>query len=235
MEHSQVLCILNTRDQAKRLYNLLGDREGHFHLSALMCPEHRAEVFEKVRKNLKEGLTCRVISTQLVEAGVDVDFPLVYRAIAGLDSIVQSAGRCNRENRMKDMGTLFVFVPESGLPGGDFKQPAQITEKIINKYGEDILGIETVKKYFNELFWIKSLGKSLDEKQILDDLKRGESVLDFPFKSIAEKYRLIDQTMIPVVIPYNEKAKKGIEEFRSYGPKSTTLRLLQRYTIGLYP
>jgi CRISPR-associated endonuclease/helicase Cas3 len=235
MTHHQVLCIVNTRDHARLLYTLIGEEEGQFHLSALMCPEHRSRVLEEIKRRLRDGKVCRVISTQLVEAGVDIDFPVVYRAVAGLDSIVQSAGRCNRENRIKEGGKVFVFLPETGLPKGGFKQAAQITENLLKKYSEDLLSSEAVKDYFNELYWIKSLGNSLDEKRILDDCKTGEVKLDFPFKAIAGKYRIIEQIMESVIIPYDETARRQTDELRSGGPKGEILRTLQRYTVGVYP
>jgi CRISPR-associated helicase Cas3 len=231
----QALCIVNTRNHARLLQNLFDEKEGHFHLSALMCPQHRSLLFDVIRRRLKEGKRCRVVSTQLIEAGVDVDFPVVYRAIAGLDSIVQSAGRCNRENRMPQAGKVFVFVPESGLPKGAFGQTAQITHALLGRYGENFLTSEAVKDYFNELYWTKSLGNSLDEKRILDDCRTGEVRIDFPFKKIAEKYRLIEETMLSVVIPYDDTARSRIDELRSHGPSRATLRALQRYTVGIYP
>ena len=99
-ENEQVLCIVNTRRHARTLFEAIGDgRAGHFHLSALMCPQHRTEVPARIRMQLAAGRTCRVISTQLIEAGVDIDFPLVYRTLAGMDSIAQAAGRCNRNGK----------------------------------------------------------------------------------------------------------------------------------------
>ncbi len=234
MTHRQVLCIVNSRDHARVLYMLMGEAEGRYHLSALMCPEHRSVVFAEIKRRLGEGKPCRVISTQLVEAGVDIDFPVVYRALAGLDSIIQSAGRCNRENRIKAGGQLFIFIPESGLPKGQFRQPAQIAERLLCKYPENIFSGSAVKDYFNELYWIKSLGNSLDEKQILDDLRAGETKLDFPFTAIAGEYRLIDQYMESVIVPYDDIAKRGIEKLRSGEPKGEALRVLQRYTVGVY-
>ena len=171
--HQQVLCIVNTRSHARSLFSLLHKSEGFYHLSALMCPEHRARVIQKIKKRLAQNLKCKVISTQLIEAGVDVDFPVVYRAIAGLDSIVQAAGRCNREGKLRNNGEVFIFSPEIGLPRGPFKQPAQITLNLIDTYPEKIMKGETIRKYFKELFWVKDLGNSLDEKRILDDCKAG--------------------------------------------------------------
>ncbi|MGI8748652.1 MAG: CRISPR-associated endonuclease Cas3'', partial [Deinococcus sp.] len=119
--HDQVLCIVNTRQHAHDLYALLGEDDANFHLSTSMCPAHRKRELETIRKRLKAGLPCRVVSTQLIEAGVDVDFPRVYRAMGPLEAIVQAAGRCNREGRL-ELGHVVVFVPENHkLPPGDYE------------------------------------------------------------------------------------------------------------------
>ena len=233
--HSQVLCIVNTRNNARSLYSLLDGDEDCYHLSALMCPAHRTRVLEKIKSRLHTHRPCRVISTQLIEAGVDIDFPVVYRAVAGLDSIVQSAGRCNREGGIPEGGRVYVYMPETGIPRGVFKQPAQITETIVDQFPTNFLNGTVIKQYFKELFWIKSLAKSLDEKRILEDCKTGEAKLDLPFKDIASKYRIIEDIMEPIIIPYDQTARTLIAKLRSEGPSGTTLRGLQRYTVGVYP
>ena len=96
----QVLCVVNTRCHARELYEQIDDKDGLYHLSALMCPIHRSEIIQKIKDDLKSNKKCRVVSTQLIEAGVDIDFPVVFRSIAGIDSIAQSAGRCNREGSL---------------------------------------------------------------------------------------------------------------------------------------
>ena len=109
----QALCIVNTRRHAKGLFDGLSP-DGRFHLSTLMCPAHRQATLLEIRARLKNGQPCRVISTQVMEAGIDVDFPVGYRALAGLDSIIQAAGRVNREGRLP-RGDLYVFEPDSEL------------------------------------------------------------------------------------------------------------------------
>ena len=130
VRHPAVLAIVNRRKDASDLYRLLqsGEDRGLFHLSGRMCAQHRSDVIAKIRKSLieyeKGNLeTIRVVSTQLVEAGVDLDFPVVYRAIAGLDSIAQAAGRCNREGKLEE-GQVYVFMPPTGLPMGFLRQAA---------------------------------------------------------------------------------------------------------------
>ena len=121
----QCLCIVNTKKHARELFQAMSDEPGVFHLSAAMCPVHRSKVLGhaknpepgSIRERLGEREPCRVVSTQLVEAGVDLDFPVVFRAMAGIDSLVQAAGRCNREGKIVEGGSLYVFTPEAGLPG----------------------------------------------------------------------------------------------------------------------
>lgn len=237
--HDKVLCIVNTRSHARRLFIILDENDGNFHLSALMCPEHRFILLKRIRERLIKRQTCRVISTQLVEAGVDIDFPVVYRAIAGVDSIVQSAGRCNREGKIKTGGIINIFMPETGLPHGVFRQNAEITQNLLNKYGENLLSSEAVREYFNELYWRKSLGNNqhsgLDEESILTICREGEVKLDFPFKTVAHKYNLIKNVMESIIIPYDEKAKGLIIKLRNIQKKGEILRALQRYVVQVYP
>ena len=130
-KYKQVLCIVNTRGHARRIFELIRDEaEGCYHLSALMCPEHRTTTLNKIRSALLDGRPCRVISTQLIEAGVDIDFPIVFRSAAGIDSIAQAAGRCNREGKISEGGRVFVFSPEDGLPPGYFRQAAQTASRV---------------------------------------------------------------------------------------------------------
>ena len=110
----QVLCIVNNRRHARAVYQAMADLPGARHLTTLMCARHRSEVLAEVRQLLKDGKPCRLVSTSLIEAGVDVDFPTVLRAEAGLDSIAQAAGRCNREGRSeRESSEVLVFLPEN--------------------------------------------------------------------------------------------------------------------------
>jgi CRISPR-associated endonuclease/helicase Cas3 len=145
--YRQALCVVNTRKHARVLYELLQIQEGVHHLSALMCPAHRNQVLNRIREELREELPCRVISTQLIEAGVDIDFPIVFRSAAGIDSLAQAAGRCNREGKIEDGGRVFVFIPEEGLPAGHFRQAAETAEMVL-RHHRDPLSISAVEEYF---------------------------------------------------------------------------------------
>ena len=153
-QHMSVLCIVNRRDDCRMLYELMP--EGTFHLSALMCGAHRSKVIAQIKQRLKDKLPTRVISTQLVEAGVDLDFPVVYRAIAGLDSIAQAAGRCNREGLL-NKGSVVVFVPSSRIPAGYLRQAAEIGRRLLSDKTDDLLSPDRFEKYFKELYWLQEI------------------------------------------------------------------------------
>lgn len=199
----QVLCIVNTRKHAQRLFALLKDRvrdDSLFHLSTRMCPAHRRIQLSIIRERLKHKLPCRVISTQLIEAGVDVDFPVVYRATAGIDSIVQAAGRCNREQTQKE-GQVSIFWPEKhGLPQGYFSLTAELAKEVFQEIA-DPLSLEAVAAYFRKLY---ALGgeNSLDEEKILSDIETSARTLSYDFPAIAEKFQLIDSPTESVIIPW---------------------------------
>ena len=137
-EHPRVLSVVNTRREAVELYERIRESAGACHLSALMCAEHRSKKLAGIKAMLKAGEACRLVSTRLIEAGVDIDFPVVFRAVAGLDSIAQAAGRCNREGRLPRPGRLIVYTPEEGVPPGPFRPPAECAEEIMMKYEDPL-------------------------------------------------------------------------------------------------
>lgn len=237
------LCIVNTRRHARLLFQALEDADGGFHLSAAMCPVHRSRILGDpqapaagtIRQRLRNGEPCRVVSTQLVEAGVDVDFPVVIRAMAGIDSIVQAAGRCNREGKIMEGGRLYIFTPEKGLPAGHFRQTAQISRLVLSNRKGAVLDLETVRAYFKELYWLKDHGGGLDAKGILSLIAAGALTGDIPFKTVAELYRLIPEAQIPVIVPFDGKASGLCEELRYNTSAGRLLRQLQPYTIQIYP
>jgi len=234
----QVLCIVNTRKHALKIFSML-DKEGSFHLSTLMCPVHRKEVIKTIKQRLKDKLPCRVCSTRLIEAGVDVDFPTVFRAMAGLDSIIQSAGRCNREGKLKVdeklvKGKVHIFVPENEFVKCQpeaFKRPISVTESIIRNF-EDISSPQAIEVYFHQLYELT--GEGLDTKKIIERLERDPFDFNFCFEDIAHDFKLIDDCSIPVIIPYDEIACNLIEKLRYSEFKSGILRSLQPYTVNIY-
>jgi CRISPR-associated endonuclease/helicase Cas3 len=231
-KYEEVLVIVNTRKHAKKLYNTMEDVNGLYHLSALMCPVHRREVLNDIRARLRGGLACRVISTQLVEAGVDIDFPVVFRSLAGIDSIAQAAGRCNREGNAEE-GKVFVFRSEVGIPVGHFRQTTQAAESVIRRHPDDILSLAAIEEYFMLYYWTK--GDALDVEGILAMLQAGCQNGDFPFKTVAETFRLIKDEMRPVVIPFDDAASRLIRTLEYRENPATLARALQRYTVSVYP
>jgi CRISPR-associated endonuclease/helicase Cas3 len=232
VSREQVLCVVNTRKHARDLYSAITDTDGLFHLSALMCPVHRSQKLSTIRQRLERDQACRVISTQLIEAGVDIDFPVVYRAVTGIDSIAQAAGRCNREGGF-EVGEVFVFTPETGIPAGHFRQTAQTAESVIRTHAEDVLSLEAIEQYFKLYYWTR--GEALDEERILTMLDAGCQNGDFPFKTVAEKFKFIRNSMKPVIIPFDDKARSLIAASEHAEFPAVFSRRLQKYTVSVYP
>jgi CRISPR-associated endonuclease/helicase Cas3 len=230
----QALCIVNTRKHAKGLFDgLVG--EGRFHLSTLMCPAHRKETIAIIRERLKNGLPCRVVSTQIMEAGIDMDFPVGHRSIAGLDSIIQAAGRVNREKRNAS-GDIYVFEPESAFVKRTptyIQQGADVARSILREFGDDPVSIEAINAYFETLYGIQGK-QAFDAKGILPCFDKGTGELNFDFKTAAEKFKLIDNNTVAVLIPYNEEANTLLQGVR-YSPfPASFARKLQVYTVNIY-
>jgi CRISPR-associated endonuclease/helicase Cas3 len=234
--HRQALCIVNTRTHARKIFEALGPGEGHFHLSALMCPAHRAEKLAEIRERLATDAPCRVISTQLVEAGVDVDFPIVLRAATGIDSVAQAAGRCNREGKLPDRGEVTVFDPECGLPPGRFRRTADVGALTARAF-PDLLSPEAIRHYFTQLYSFEG-ADGLDQKQILRQLEENAGALLFPFREIAQDFRLIENDMESLIIPWHDGSDDDtrdlIRELRHADFPASMARKLQRYTIQVY-
>jgi CRISPR-associated endonuclease/helicase Cas3 len=235
LQEHQALCVVNTRAHAKALFHELGPDEGHFHLSALMCPEHRKGTIETIKKRLEERQHCRVVSTQLVEAGVDIDFPVVFRALAGLDSIAQAAGRCNRNGLNPNMGTTFVFRPEHSSAERFVAETANVASQVLPLHA-DPLAIEAVEHYFRLYYWDQS--SRWDARHILDDFHmtadRGFPFA-FQFASCAERFHIIDDSGRAVIVPWMEQGKTLCEELRRVPVPTPAklLRMLQRFTVQI--
>lgn len=232
LAHPQALCVVNTRGHARRLFERLGTGNGHFHLSALLCSAHRAKKLAEIRRRLEEGEICRVISTQLVEAGVDVDFPTVLRAATGIDSVAQAAGRCNREGKLPLHGEVTVFDPECGLPPGFFRRTADVGALTVRAFS-DLLSPDAIHHYFTQLYSFEG-ADGLDAKGILRRHEENARSLSFPFREIAEDFRLIDSGMDSLIIQWDEEARHLIRELRHTDFPAATARKLQRYTVQVY-
>jgi CRISPR-associated endonuclease/helicase Cas3 len=239
--HESVLAIVNTRRHAAALYALLPKDallpKETLHLSALMCGAHRAEVIATIKARLKAGKPTRVVSTQLVEAGVDLDFPVVYRALAGLDSIAQAAGRCNREGRLPEPGEVVVFVPPDAAPPGLLAKGEGACRSVLHGHAGDPLDRVLFERYFRQLYYQCDLDQHGIEKLLTVDAK----TLAVNFRSAADKFRLIeDADQASVIVLYrglegqDATVDQRLAQLRKGGPQRWLLRALQRYTVSIH-
>lgn len=238
--HDSVLAIVNTRRDARALWEQMP--EGTLHLSALMCGAHRSRLIEAIKLRLKAGIPTRVVSTQLVEAGVDVDFPVVYRALAGLDSLAQAAGRCNREGRLIGKGEVVVFVAPKPAPPGLLRQGENACRSVLHGVTDAPLARVRFAAYFERLY----AGCALDQHAICDALfmahgKLPADSLAVSFRTAAEKFRLIaDEDSVPIVVKYrgtdgsDDSIEQWLNILRKKGPQRWLMRKLQRYTVTLH-
>jgi len=206
---AQALCVVNLKSHAAELLEELTHDEAVFHLSTNLCALHRRAVLEEVRSRLRAGMPCRLISTQCIEAGVDVDFPVVYRALAPLDAVAQAAGRCNREGRLVDeagrrkMGEVRVFEPSvegdyrKRYPTRAYFQAAEVTRSMLIEAGGsglDLNNPDVFRSYFHRLY---DLSKPECQSRELSD-----AITAVDFVRVAKEYRLIDQTAVQILVPY---------------------------------
>jgi len=224
----QALAIVNTRADAVALLAALDDPNA-LHLSTWMCGAHRREVLREVRRRLAAGKPCRLVATQVVEAGVDIDFPLVLRALGPLDRIVQAAGRCNREGRWA-RGTVIIFEPADGhLPPGPYLTGTALTRALMDEGAFDFHDPDVYRRYFERYY-----GKvNLDEQGI----QRLRERLDYP--EVAERFHLIADDTTPVVVLYSPDGSASpvprLLAARAEDPadRRDLVRSLQPYTVGL--
>jgi CRISPR-associated endonuclease/helicase Cas3 len=236
----QALVVVNTKRQALALFEaaraLMG-ADAVTHLSARMCPEHRRLALDSVRQRLAHGEPCLVVSTQVVEAGVDLDFPTVYRALGPLDRIAQAAGRCNRNGVLRDaagrvtLGRVVVFRPaEHKLPGGVYKMATEITETLLREAALNGRPLDID----NPVLFLQFFDRVYENGEI-DEFKIGEKQRELDFAVVDEKFRVIDDDTVGVIVPWAE-GMEIIARLRG-GASEETRRLLrraQRFSIGLY-
>lgn len=254
-ESKSVLCILNTKSNAKAIFKELKKNESVadrvWHLSTSMCPQHRKDVIEIVKLLTsycrKTGTKAPVvISTQLVEAGVNLDFDVVFRAMAGIDSIAQAAGRCNREGRMSHPGEVYYFRAEE-----DLRRLRDITEAkragidtlsaldgnaALTQVEKDPIGLKAVEEYFQRLYWSRAL--EMDAKEIITRLtspRRLEEGADVPFATIADEFRFIENDTISILVPYGEEGKALAEKLLKGGAlELDEYRMAGRYSVQVF-
>ena len=227
-----VLCIVNTRKEARELYQRMP--KGTLHLSRMMCSAHIMKVIKLIKEKLKNNEPVRVISTQLVEAGVDIDFPVVYRAFAGLDSVIQAAGRCNREGKLNHVGQLgqvFVFNLENTLLRGLMGKGATALRELLRMSDRtDLFDPAVMARYFT-LFYGGC--NTFDKADIKGLLYKGFAEMNFMFATAAEKFCLIDdKNSVSILVNYGDGAAL-IRELKEKGPEFWLLRKLQQYSVSV--
>ena len=238
--YPQVLCVVNTRQDCVDLHALMP--EGSILLSANLCGEHRSKIIARIKTCLLGNQPLRVISTQLVEAGVDIDFPVVYRAMAGFDSIAQAAGRCNREGRLtkdgrKIKGKVVVFQPPKLAPPGFLRKGADAGAEVmrLEPDGCKNLRADIFQQYF-KLFYGNGVA-SFDQKDMHSLLVKDARQQEFQFRTAARKFKLIDdQSQMAVVVWYDGEKQSGrqlIKQLKKYGPSRKLFRKLQRFTVSI--
>ena len=235
-DQTQVLCIVNTRRDCLDLFEKMP--EGTVCLSARMCSKHRSDVIQIIREKLKNNEPIRVISTQLIEAGVDISFPVVYRALCGLDSIAQAAGRCNREGKLA-CGQVVVFIPPTESPKGLLRYAEYATKTVLKKLqGEFKLSHTLFQQYFAEYY---QKVPSFDQNSTIKKMTEGASILAFPFKDVGNEFHLIDQKTDTVYVRYysdNQRNNEEIDIFFNQAQQGylsrKIMRKLQQYTVSIY-
>lgn len=239
-EHGQALCIVNKRKTAQDLYRRLcklRDRDACYCLTTLLYPEHRSEKIAEIKSRLKQKLPCVIISTSLIEAGVDIDLPVVYRELSGLDSILQAAGRCNREGRnsAKDSHVWIFQLDECKIPQM-IRQNVDSTQRIMRLF-EDISSPLAIKEYFS--FYRSLLGdpvqsSAMDQAKVLKAFEMGIEGCCFPFRQVEKKFKLIENQTTAIYLPFGQGAEL-IEQLRCGEYKRTLFRKLGRYSVNVYP
>ena len=224
--HAQALCIVNVKKTAQHVFDLLEEEEGNYHLSTNLYPVHREQVLEEIRERLKDGKPCRVISTSLVEAGVDLDFPCVYREINGLDSIVQAAGRCNREGRRTaEESVVHVFSLEKLARNAQLA--ARLTKLVAREYGDDMANPLAIQRYFEELYDVSGPVR-LDKEEIMDKIE------EWAFADVAEKFRFIADKTKAVLVPRTEEARHLLGRIEQGERSRSLMRMAGRYMVQVY-
>ena len=226
----RAMVVLNTRKDALALLDKL-DGEPVLHLSTLLCGSHRRAVLEEVRRRLETGEPCLLVATQVVEAGVDLDFPVVFRALGPLDRIVQAAGRCNREGLLDIPGRVVVFEPEEGsVPKGEYAAAYGEAKSMLERPSFDLHDPEVFREYFRRLYQDVPT-----DQEGIQKLRR-----EFDYPEVARLYRLISNTSVPVIVRYppDEESRKPLsrllERIRHTGIWSGDHRRLQPYVVSMF-
>ena len=223
----QALCIVNTKKRAQRIYKQL-EGEGVYHLSTSMYPKHRRRILREIRERLQKNKKCILISTSLVEAGVDLDFQSVYRELAGVDSMIQAAGRCNREGlRPEKESKVYIFQFEGKENVLGQRQQIDVAKSVIAD-NRDISDMESITQYFEMLYHIK--GDSLDKKKTLDEFRNKR----YNFAKVGKEFKLIEQDTKTIFINYETEANETLCLLKERGFTRSGMRKASQYCITVY-
>jgi len=225
--HPQALVVLNLKRQTQALFRQAeaqGLQEGLFHLSTALCPAHRKAVLEQIQQRLSEQAPCRLVATQVVEAGVELDFPVGYRALGPLEAIAQTAGRINRHG-LRPEGRLVVFLPEDeGYPDRAYAQAAQLTKTLQAEGGLELDQPQTVQRYYQSLYALRDVTDPEIERCIQTQ----------NYAELAQHYRLIETPAVNVVVPYNDEALALMQEARDQGISAAWIRQARPYAVPYF-
>jgi len=233
-DHEQVLCIVNNRRHAQALYTSIAEEQGARHLSTLMYPKHRTRVLNEVRSMLNDKEPCRLVSTSLIEAGVDIDFPYVMRAEAGLDSIAQAAGRCNRSGkrtRADSMVQIFATANTDWAPPQALEALAAEARAVMRTNDADPLSIAAMNAYFKAVYWQKG-AEELDKPNLLGMIEL-DGLAAFKFELIDKKFQMIDSVQMPLIIPGDDTCKALLHDLEHTESCGGIARKLQPYLIQI--
>jgi CRISPR-associated endonuclease/helicase Cas3 len=237
-ETSQGLAIVNSRAHALALYRKAVEAglEGAIHLSTRQYAAHRRHILDDVRARLKGGAPCRLIATSLVEAGVDLDFPRVFRAEAGLEQIAQAAGRCNREgSRPIEQSVVGVFRSLEHKTPREIILLAGDMGRIMEDHADDLLSPAAIQDYFGEGYW-RIGGEGLDRIKVLDAYHVSAGRASFEYRRIGEQFRMIESGLVPVIIPKDRQPRAALEKLcGGFLSPATAARQLQRYIVPVPP
>jgi CRISPR-associated endonuclease/helicase Cas3 len=222
--YPRVLCIVNTRKDAQEIYSRLPKESFTYHLSRMMCPLHVRQTIEVIKEKLRsDAPIVRVVATQLIEAGVDIDFPVVFRQTAGLDSVIQAAGRCNREGKLRQ-GETYVFRFNKPLPPGYISQAVDAMCALGKE--QDWFAPSTITNYFKQLYYRAA---TFDKANIRSYLYKP---IDFYFGTAAEKFSLIDNGGVNIIVNFAD-SMSYVDELKKTGISYKLMRHLGEYSVNV--
>lgn len=246
---AQGLVIVNSRGHALTLYhaarNSLG-KAGLIHLSTRQTAADRKKILDGVKRDLAEGRPCRVVATSLIEAGIDISFPRAWRAEAGLDQIIQAAGRVNREGRTAaDVSFIDIFIPDAATMPAEIKRFADVTRLVAARHGDDLFSPAAITAYFQEVYWWAKDGldrtmmsglNGMQPQAVMDQFKVSRGSTDFAYRTVGETFRLIKDGMEPVIITQNDKAKSALDDLaRGHITPGAAAQRLQTHIVQVPP